>query len=268
MSMPARMRGSASIAAMAAAPPAEWPAIAMRDGSISPGARPGRVRSGQLVEHKADIRGPACRCLLLPVPPGCLMGEAGGDPPVGKGRGVTLVRMVNPGHHIAVAGQVLGQAGERAAGVGEARREHDEGQAALTPGRPGAADRVGLNRAQHARRDAGDAPARELELGLRWRHVPGSPPVRRHRRIPHGDHQLPCVHPRDPRIGTGGVRQPHRRGADRVRTGRLRQAQRGTPPGRHVTAACGSSHAIHRHCPASRSSNGQTGARSVDKSRV
>ena len=36
MSMPARMRGSASMAAMAAAPPAEWPAIAIRDGSISP----------------------------------------------------------------------------------------------------------------------------------------------------------------------------------------------------------------------------------------
>jgi hypothetical protein len=36
MSMPARMRESASIAAMAAAPPAEWPAIAIRDGSISP----------------------------------------------------------------------------------------------------------------------------------------------------------------------------------------------------------------------------------------
>ena len=35
MSMPARMRGSASMAAMAAAPPAEWPAIAIRDGSIS-----------------------------------------------------------------------------------------------------------------------------------------------------------------------------------------------------------------------------------------
>ena len=38
MSMPARMRGSASMAAMAAAPPAEWPAIAIRDGSISPAA--------------------------------------------------------------------------------------------------------------------------------------------------------------------------------------------------------------------------------------
>jgi hypothetical protein len=36
MSMPARMRESASMAAMAAAPPTEWPAIAIRDGSISP----------------------------------------------------------------------------------------------------------------------------------------------------------------------------------------------------------------------------------------
>ena len=98
----------------------------------------------QLVEHEADIRGPACRYLILPVPPGCLTGEAGGDPPVGKGRGVTLVRVVNPGHHVAVTGQVLGQGGERAAGVGEAGREHDEGQAVLTPGRPGVADRVGL----------------------------------------------------------------------------------------------------------------------------
>ena len=36
MSTPARIRESASMAAMAAAPPAEWPAIAIRDGSISP----------------------------------------------------------------------------------------------------------------------------------------------------------------------------------------------------------------------------------------
>ncbi len=41
MSMPARMRESASMAAMAAAPPAEWPAIAIRDGSIS--AAPGQA---------------------------------------------------------------------------------------------------------------------------------------------------------------------------------------------------------------------------------
>ena len=230
MSMPARMRESASMAAMAAAPPAEWPAIAMPGRVDQPGARPGRVRTGQLVEHEADIRCPACRYLLLPVPPGCLTGEAGGDPPVGKGRGVTLVRVVNPGHHVAVAGQVLGQGGERAAGVGEAGREHDEGAAALPPGRPGVTDRVGLNPAQRVRREAGDAPAGELELGLRWRHVPGSPPVRRHRRIPQGNHQLPCVHPRDPRIGTGGVCQPHGSGADRVRTGRLRKVRRGTAP--------------------------------------
>ena len=200
-----------------------------------PGARPGRVRTGQLVEHEADIRRPACRYLLLPVPPGCLTGAAGGDPSVGEGRGVTLVRVVNPGHHVAVAGQVLGQGGERAAGVGEAGREHDEGEAVLTPGRPGVADRVGLDRAQRVRRDAGDAPAGELEPGLRWRHVPGSPPVRRHRRIPQGDHQLPCVHPRDPRIGTGGVCQPHRTWC---RPGTDRSAQAGTAwdrarPARH-----------------------------------
>jgi hypothetical protein len=36
MSRPARMRESASMAGMAAAPPMEWPAIAIRDGSISP----------------------------------------------------------------------------------------------------------------------------------------------------------------------------------------------------------------------------------------
>src|SRR5258708_10069096 len=41
MSMPARMRESASMAGMAAAPPAEWPAIAIRDGSIS--AAPGHA---------------------------------------------------------------------------------------------------------------------------------------------------------------------------------------------------------------------------------
>ena len=41
MSMPARMRESASRAAMAAAPPMEWPAIAIRDRSIS--AAPGQA---------------------------------------------------------------------------------------------------------------------------------------------------------------------------------------------------------------------------------
>jgi hypothetical protein len=35
MSIPARTRESLSMAAMALAPPTEWPAIAMRDGSIS-----------------------------------------------------------------------------------------------------------------------------------------------------------------------------------------------------------------------------------------
>ena len=100
----------------------------------------------------------------------------------------------------------------------------------LTPGRPGVADRVGLNRAQDVRRDAGDAPACELELGLGRRYVPGAPPVRRHRRIPQRNHQLPCVHPRDPRIGTGSVCHPHRSGAGRVRTGRLRQVGVGPRP--------------------------------------
>src|SRR5437868_2803183 len=41
MSMLARMRESASMAEMAAAPPTEWPAIAIRDGSIS--AAPGQA---------------------------------------------------------------------------------------------------------------------------------------------------------------------------------------------------------------------------------
>ena len=41
MSTPARMRESASMAAMVAAPPTEWPAIAIRDGSIS--AVPGQA---------------------------------------------------------------------------------------------------------------------------------------------------------------------------------------------------------------------------------
>ena len=42
--------------------------------------RSGRVRTGQPVEHEADIRCPACCYLLLLSPPGCLTGEAGGDP--------------------------------------------------------------------------------------------------------------------------------------------------------------------------------------------
>ena len=58
------------MAAMAAAPPAEWPAIAIRDGSIS--AAPGQagVRAGQLAEHEGDIRCPACHYLLAPAPSG------------------------------------------------------------------------------------------------------------------------------------------------------------------------------------------------------
>ena len=43
MSTPARIRESASMAAMVAAPPSEWPAIAIRDGSIS--AVPGHAGS-------------------------------------------------------------------------------------------------------------------------------------------------------------------------------------------------------------------------------
>ena len=97
------------------------------------------MRTGRLVEYEAGIRCPACRYLPLPVPPGCLTGETGGDPPAGKGRGVAPVRVVNPGHYAAVAGQVLGQRGERAAGVGEAGREHDDREAVLTAGRPGVA---------------------------------------------------------------------------------------------------------------------------------
>ena len=237
------------MAAMAAAPPMEWPAIAIRDGSISPApGQAGCAPVSSLSTKETSAARPATTFSQNPVPRrGACTGEAGGDPPVGKGRGETLVGVINPGHDVAVAGQVLGQGGERAAGVGEAGREHDQGEAALTPGRRGVAGRVGPDRAQRVRRDAGDAPAGELELGLRWRHVPGSPPVRRRRRIPQGDHQLPCIHPRGPGIGTGGVCQPQGRGADRARTGRLRQGRRAPRPGRRVTGVCGSSHAAHHH---------------------
>ena len=87
-----------------------------------PGARPCRVCTGQFIEHEGDIGCPACHHLLPEplAPAGCLTGEAGGDPPVGKGRGEALVRVINSGHDVAVAGQVLGQGGECAAGVGEA----------------------------------------------------------------------------------------------------------------------------------------------------
>ena len=234
MSMPARIRESASMAAIAAAPPAEWPAIAVRDGSISPA--PGQAGcapvSSPSTKDTSAAR-PAATSPWDPVPRrACFTGEARGDPPVGKRRGEALVGVINPGHHVAVAGQVLGQGGERAAGAGEAGREHDEGQAVLMPGWRGVADRVGLNRAQRVRRDAGDAPAGELELGLRWRHVRGWPPVRRRRRVPQGDHQLSCDRSRGPGIRTGGVCEPQGRGADRARAGRLRQAQRGPLPGR------------------------------------
>ena len=99
------------------------------------------------------------------------------------------------------------------------------------PGWRGVADRVGPGRAQRVRRHAGDAPARELEFRLRWRHVRGWPPVQRRRRVPHGDHQLSCDRSRGPRIGTGGVCQPQGRDARRARAGRLRQAQRTPLPG-------------------------------------
>jgi len=209
------------------------------------GAGPCRVRAGQLAEHEGDIRCPACRH-LLPEPaaaPGCLTREAGGDPPVGEGRGEALVGVVDPGHDVTVAGQVLGEGGERAAGIGEAGREHDEGEAAPLPCRSGAADRVGLNRAQRVPRDGGDAPARELKFRLRWRHVLGSPPARRRRRIPQGDHQLSCVHSRGPGVGAGSVVQVQGRGADRVRTGRLGQVRRGAMPGRRRAGVRGRSHA-------------------------
>ena len=151
-----------------------------------PGARPGRVRTGQLAEHEGDVGGPAGHHLLPEprAPAGCLTGEAGGDPPVGKGRGEALVGVINSGHDVVMAGQVLGQAGERVARVGEAGREHDKREAALIPGWGGVADRVGPDRAQRVGRHAGDAPAGELEAGLRWRHVRGSRPVRRRRRVP------------------------------------------------------------------------------------
>jgi hypothetical protein len=149
-----------------------------------PGGWPCRVRAGQLVEHEADIRRPAGRYLLHPVPPGCLTGEAGSHPPIGKGRGEALVRVINPGHDVAVARQVLGQGSECAAGAGEAGREHDQGKAALMPGRGGIDGCVSPDLAQHVRRHAGDTPACELEFGLCGRHVLGSPPGRRCRRIP------------------------------------------------------------------------------------
>src|SRR6202035_3710024 len=103
--------------------------------------RRGRVRTGQLAEHEGHIRRTACRYLLLEpaAPPACLTGEAGSDPPVGEGRGEALVGVINPGNHVAVASQVLSQGGERAAGAGEAGREHDDGQAALLPGWRGVA---------------------------------------------------------------------------------------------------------------------------------
>ena len=109
------------MAAMAAAPPAEWPAIAIRDGSISPA--PGHARcvpvSSPSTKETSAAR-PAATFSRALSPLACLAGEAGGDPPVGKGRGEALVRVINSGHDVAVAGQVLGQRGERAAGVGEA----------------------------------------------------------------------------------------------------------------------------------------------------
>ena len=224
-----------------------------------PGGWPRRVRTGQLAEHEGHIRCPACRYLLLgpAAPPACLAGQAGGDPPVGKGRGEALVGVINPGHDVTVAGQVLGQGGERAAGAREAGREHDQGQAALLPGRRGVADRVGLNRAQRVRRDASDAPACELEFRLRCRHVRGWPPLRRRRRVPQGDHQLSGDRSRGPGIGTGGVCQPQGRGAGRARAGRLRQAQRGPLPGRRAGRVCGRSHAAHHHRPPLRSPNSQ-----------
>ena len=101
-------RQSATMAAMAAAPPAECPAIAIRDVSISPA--PGQagcapVSSSSTKQTSAAL--PAATSSLL-ARPRARTGEAGSDPPVGKSRGVTLVRVVNPGHHVAVAGQVLG----------------------------------------------------------------------------------------------------------------------------------------------------------------
>ena len=213
------------------------------------GARPGRVCAGQFTEHEADIRGPACRHLLASARAGCLTGQAGGDPPIGKGRGVTLVRVINSGHDVAVAGQVLGQGGERAAGHGEARREHDQGKAARTPGRCGVADRAGPDRAQHVLRHAGQAPARQEEPGLHWRHIPGSRPVRGRRRIPQGDHQFPCAHPGGPGIGTRHVFQVQGRGTDQAGTGRLRQVRRVPRPGRRVISVCGRSHAANPHRP-------------------
>ena len=73
---------------MAVAPPGEWSAIAIRVWGDQPSARSGPMCADQLAEHEAGIGYPAC-CHLLPephAPPRCLAGEAGGDPPVGKGR--------------------------------------------------------------------------------------------------------------------------------------------------------------------------------------
>ena len=62
MSMPARMRGSASMAA----PPAEWPAIAIRDGSISPA--PGQAGSAPVssssTKQTSAARPAATACFL------------------------------------------------------------------------------------------------------------------------------------------------------------------------------------------------------------
>ena len=66
---------------------------------------------------------------------------------------------------------------------------------------------------------------RELvKPGLRWRHVRGSRPVRRRRRVPQRDHQLSCVHSRGPGIGTGDVFQAYGRGPH---GGTVRSAQAG-----------------------------------------
>src|ERR1700730_15330685 len=123
MSRPARTRESASMAAIAAAPPAECPAIAIRDGSISPA--PGQGGCGPVSSSSTKETSAAPAAGPLSQHPGaaagCLSGQAGGDPPAGEGGAEALVRVINPGHDVAVAGQVLGQAGERATGIGEAR---------------------------------------------------------------------------------------------------------------------------------------------------
>jgi len=69
MSMPARMRGSASMAARAAAPPAEWPAIAIRDGSISPApGQAGCAPVSSLRTRDTSAARPAATCLRAGVP--------------------------------------------------------------------------------------------------------------------------------------------------------------------------------------------------------